>query len=218
MTPSRPHLAWQRTRTIHLHAAVNAPVNCLAASVVAIWVLLARGFLGTDGSEISTVAAFAVVIEGTSPTHSRGVDGEDQPPHRAEVDGLCCVMLASLQLSAVATLTILLEFKAATRAFAERRCCKRTLDARRELERRGWCVAVHWVPNHDKDLLRGHPLDADSARRLDVVTSINDAARGAALHRAGGSRPRRDWESAAAHALMISRARIARHFYKGRCG
>ena len=119
--PSRAHLLWQCPSTAHLRPKCSPPEHraeerllckvvaelpvppCVFADDEVLEELAAElerqlstagcAHVGTDGSAIKEVAAWAVAVE-NGPTFSSGVIGEDQASYRAEVEGLRRLLMA----------------------------------------------------------------------------------------------------------------------------
>ncbi|CAE7516923.1 unnamed protein product [Symbiodinium natans] len=179
--PSRPHLLWQCSATEHLRPRCEAPKNrveermlarvvpelpappcvigddeVLEAITVDIEKLLRdKGTVtvGTDGSVVSEVAAWAVAIHGGG-THASGVIGEDQSPYRAEVEGIRRLLLAASSCTGSGRLVIISDCKSAIdTAFGRGQATLLVAEVEALLAAvcgLGIEVTLHWVPSHGK--------------------------------------------------------------------
>ncbi|CAE7891678.1 unnamed protein product [Symbiodinium sp. KB8] len=249
LEPSRPHIVWTCPSRSSLREPDLVPSNRaeerLFAKTVDEWpappvVLDEPGFVedltadvdralrasgdilvATDGSEVLSVAAAAIVVDGQA--HSIGVSGEDQTAYKSEVWALVLLFKALLQCSVAGRVTVVsdcLSALALLRGRGQLRVWAHFLVAADvQLRARGLLVVPWWIPSHGKRLPRGWlPPGGWSVQHLREANDIADkAARASASARLSGSLRERcahqridaaRWES-----RVISMAvAIARHF------
>lgn len=246
--PSRPHLAWQCEGTHHLRSTGAAPVNRVeerlfakvvpelppAPGVVGADVLvddlsealdraLASGsvVVGTDGSVVSEVAAWAIAIH-EAGVFSLGVVGEDQSSYRAEVEAIR-VLLSALRLcKRRGRVIVVCDCQSALLAVEGRGqaavLAAELLSACVACRSLGFVVEFFWIPSHGKPAPARWlvPPGGEVVARTVNGRADVEARRCAAARCSGSARERcvqaramaAQWEEAAIRAL----ARIAEHY------
>ena len=150
-----------------------------------------RLFVATDGSSVTSVAAWAVVLDDDAGDFALGVPGEDQTPHRSEVEGLLALLQALVLTTAAGHVHVLVDCQAALAVMQgggdARLLARRAVELQHKLRGRVE-LTFWWTPSHGKvapPRWQVPPCGEAVARALNA--RADRVARSCATRRAAGS-------------------------------
>ena len=110
-------------------------------------------YVGTHGSTVVEVAAWSVVVA-DGMEHASGVIGEDQPPYRAELEGIRRSLTALRSCNVSGRVVVIADCAAAISATRgngrARKLVQEILDHLAVVRERRIVISFHWVPSHGK--------------------------------------------------------------------
>ena len=148
--------------------------------------------IATDGSAVHMVSAWAVVFE--QATFAQGVVGEDQTPHRAELEALRAVLWALAQIQGhTCRIVVACECQAALMVAGgagDLSLFRTEFQAyQAAIRAHGLHVVLHWVPSHGRVRPHWRPPEGFTEDQLRAANDRADgAAKQAARRRAASSR------------------------------